>query len=299
MASSTTPQTCYGDAQPYPESHTLFLEPDSILQDADPLFIQSHEVRRCKITTYLTHARFGRYNSESACFLKYQFNFLPAGDVRFKSVTVCLTFRNRPPPSVGQGRRRAREPVIFLDPVVIAYEPKFWQGTLSTRLAATTVDARVTLSAASTGVHTLSAGAGAGVGGNATMGVRRENSVVLEGRARITSGHESRSSVAWTLTENEIAPHGVPNPFEIAMIVKTGIEHQGVGGTDAIEVDISFRVKLSKSANPLTWVRANARKNEKLVFTQDAPIGDPVEGIENMEQDHFQLANYVTTFWNL
>lgn len=254
----------------------LCLEPDEELAPKDAVVLDVADVRKCKIVTSIKQARFGQHNGNRACLVVFEFSFVPSYQVRFKHVELVIRVM-KPKGAHGGGS-------TIEQPTVIAYEPKRWLGHRYERVIRHSMHAGANL-----GTLTRSV---AGVEIGPTFGGERSEEYAEGQRASVMSV-PGQTTAEWRLSENELAREGVPNPFRGALIVGCGL---------SFAVRISFRVRLSKSLDPISWRAAQARTTDVIPFDAETTmdgIGPPTCFIDNMEDDRFKLDSFVITDWEL
>ena len=250
----------------------LDLEPDLELADPSPTPFNAAEIRRSKIVSTILRCKAGKYQQKNACLVVFETDFLPFYDIRFKYAEIELRLVKGSAQSQGQL------------PKVIAYAPKRWLGKAGAKTIQEEVHAGL-----NTGIATQTlAGANAGV----DFGVDRTVSYAELKRARIDSEHHDRI-ITWRLTENDVTHEGIPKPF-IGAIIVDDLEN--------ISLRMSFYVKLSKSANPLSWVPGHVRMSDPLTLEPALivqGVGRHVDGIEEMEQASFDLNSLTHVDWDM
>jgi hypothetical protein len=250
----------------------LHLEPDLELADANPTPFNAEEIRRCKIVSTILRCKAGKFQQKSVCLIVFETDFLPFYGVRFKYAEIELRLVKASAQSQGQL------------PTVITYAPRRWLGRQGAKNIQEGAHAGL-----NTGVATQ-AFTGANVGVDA--GVDRTISYAELKRARVDSEHQERI-ITWRLSENDVTHEGIPRPFLGAVIV---------AGLDDVALRVKYYVKLSQSANPLTWVPGHARMSEPLVLEPaliKQGIGKDVDGVEGMEQDSFELNSLAPANWDM
>lgn len=250
-------------------TNELQLEPDSELAEADNVPFDVEEIRKCKILAKISRARYGKFQQTDACLLVIQIDFLPFYDVRFKYAEIELRLVKSP-----QGEQAS----------FIGYEPKRWQGIPSARNVEKGAHAGI-----NTGVATQAVtGSNAGV----DIGVDRTIQYAELRRSWLES-ELANTFVRWRLCENDVAHEGIPKPLIGALIVSA---------TDQIAIRLKYQVKLSKSANPLTWKAAHARMSKPFILDRASVgpgIGPGVADIDCMDRETFKLKELAPTEWNL
>lgn len=250
----------------------LYLEPDSELADADTVPFDVEEIRKCKIVTSVSRARYGKFRQIDACLLVVHIDFLPFYDVRFKYAEVELRLVKAP--AQPQGKQAT----------VVGYAPKRWQGLQGTRNIRKGVHAGVNTSVATQPV----------TGANASVDARVDRTIqYAELRRAWLNSELAETFVTWRLCENDVTHEGVPNPLIVALIVSAA---------DHIAIRMKYQVKLSKSANPLSWKAGHARMSKPLVLDRafvGQGVGPEVIDIDSMEQEAFKLEDFAPTSWDL
>lgn len=251
---------------------SLHLEPDSELAEADTIPFNVEEIRKCKITAKISRARYGKFQQTDACLLVIRIDFIPYYDVRFKYAEIEL--RLVKPPL--QGEQQAR---------VIGYEPKRWHGAQSARNIEKGAHAGI-----NTGVATQAIVTGSNAG--LDIGVDRTSQYAELRRAWLESEHAA-TFVSWRLCENDAAHEGIPRPLIAALIVSAA---------DHVAIRLKYQVKLSKSANPLTWKAAHARMSKPFMLDRASVgqgVGPEVVDIDCMDKETFKLEDLAPTNWDL
>jgi hypothetical protein len=240
----------------------LWLEPDTELAEADAQPFDVELVRKSKITTTISRTRYGSFQGKGACLLAFESKFIPYYGVRFKYVEVELR-------------------IIRSDASIIAYKPHQWQGKPSTKAVQQT--SRV-------GASPGGSVGGMNVGVDAGYEQHSEHGEVK--RAWLESELEP-TAVTWRLSENDATREGVPKPFQGALIIATEGE---------LSIRVKYYVKLSKSADPLSWRPGYARIAKPLKLDRafiGEGVGPDVNGIDAMEKEEFQLSSFVSTLWDI
>jgi hypothetical protein len=243
-------------------SFELSLEPDTELAEADAQPFDVELIRRSKITTTISRARYGSFQDKSACLLTFESKFIPYYGVRFKYVEVELR-------------------IVRSDASIIAYMPHQWQGKPSTKPVHQT--SRV-------GANPRASVGGMNVGIDTGYERHVERDEVK--RAWLESVLESKV-VTWRLSENDATREGVPKPFQGALII---------AAEEELSIRVKYYVKLSKSANPLSWWPGYARIAKPLKLDRSIigeGVGPDLNGIDAMEKEEFQLSLFVTTLWDM
>ena len=250
----------------------LDLEPDLELADADTPPFDVEEIRKCKAVTSISRARYGKFLQISACLLVVHIDFLPFYDVRFKYAEVELRLVKTP--AQPQGKQAT----------IISYAPKHWQGLQGARNVQKGAHAGV-----NTGVATQPV---TGVNAGINAGVDRTIQYAELKRAWLNS-ELAETFITWRLCENDVTHEGIPKPLIGAVIVSAA---------DHIAIRMKYQVKLSKSANPLSWRAGHARMSKPLSLDREfvgQGIGPEVVDIDSMEQEAFKLEDFTPTSWDL
>ncbi|MCJ1423775.1 hypothetical protein MMC29_001659 [Sticta canariensis] len=260
------------------QTFELSLEPDAELAQPDALPFDTALIRQCKITSSITHARYGLFKNKRACLVGLSIQFLPHHSVRFKYVEVQARLLK---PKLGSGDTNDN-----ISPSIIAYEPKRWQGKSQPKSVQKSAHFD-----ANTGLPTAIA---TGVDLGISAGLSKGTEHTEPGRAWILSAALNAMTVEWRLCENAVAQEGSPNPLQVATIVECGPK---------FSLRLSFQVKLSKSVDPLSWRAAHARLTKPLDFNSEelgaTGLGPDVHAIEKMDSDEFQLQDLVICEWDL
>lgn len=254
----------------------LCLEPDEELAPKDAVVLDVADVRKCKIVMSIKQARFGQHDGNRACLVVFEFSFVPSYQVRFKHVEVAIR--------VSKPKRAYRGSSTIEQPTVIAYEPKRWLGRRYKRVIRRSMHAGTNLGTLTRPV--------AGVEIGPTLGGERSEEYA-EGQRVPVMSVPGQTTTEWHLSENELAHEGVSNPFRGALIIRCGL---------SFAVRISFRVRLSKPLDPISWRTAQARTTDLIPFDAETVadgIGPPVCFIDSMEDDRFKLDSFVITDWDL
>lgn len=250
----------------------LQLEPDSELADGDTIPFDVEEIRKCKIVTSISRARYGKFRQIDACLLVVHIDFLPFYDVRFKYAEVELRLVKAP--AQPQGKQAT----------VVTYAPKRWQGLRGVRNIQKGAHVGV-----NTGVATqLVTGVNAGIDAGVDRSIQ-----YAELRRSCLDSELAETFVTWRLCENDVTHEGVPKPLIGALIVSAA---------DHIAIRMKYQVKLSKSANPFSWRASHARMSKPLVLDREfvgQGIGPEVVDIDKMEQEAFKLEDFAPTNWDL
>lgn len=255
----------------------LSLEPDAELAQSDAVPFDTALIRQCKIASSITHARYGLFKGRRACLVGLRIQFLPHHSVRFKYVEIQLRLLNS---KQGSGETKDAMP-----PSIIAYAPKQWQGKGQPRLVQK--NAHI---GANAGLPTaLATGVEAGFG----AGLSKDTEYTELDRAWIASATLNTTTTEWRLSESAVTQEGIPNPLQVALIVECGAK---------FSLRLSFRIKLSKTVDPLSWRPAHARLTRPLDFDSEQlgiGIGPDVSAINEMDSDEFQLESLVVHDWDL
>jgi hypothetical protein len=240
----------------------LFLEPDTELAEADAQPFDVELIRKSKITTTISRARYGNFRGKSACLLTFESKFIPYYGVRFKFVEVELR-------------------IVRSDASIIAYQPHQWQGKPSTKTVQQT--------------SLVGASPEASVGGmNFHVGARYERqSERGEVKRAWLESELGPTTVTWRLSENDATREGVPKPLQGALII---------GAEEELSIRVKYYVKLSKSADPLSWRSGYARVGRPLKLDRTligGGVGPDVGGVDAMEKEEFQLSSFVATSWDM
>ncbi|KAI9865426.1 MAG: hypothetical protein M1813_002316 [Trichoglossum hirsutum] len=170
--------------------------------------------------------------------------------------------------------------IVRSDASIIAYKPHQWRGKASTTLVQQT--SRV-------GAPGVSAG---GVNIGADVGYTRQSEHGEVKRAWLESELES-TAVSWRLGENDATREGVPKPFQGALIITAEEE---------LSIRVKYYVKLSKSADPMSWRPGYARTAKPLKLDRTfigEGVGPDVDGVDAMEKEEFQLSSFISTSWDM
>jgi hypothetical protein len=245
----------------------LSLEPDTELAEAAQPAFDVELIRKSKITTTLTRVRKGSFRGKSARLITFESKFIPFYGIRFKFVEIELRIV------------RVRSDDDDDAASIIAYEPQQWQGKASTHPVQQT--ARVGASLGSSGA------------GRVDSGYERRSERDEVKRAWLESELES-TAVSWRLGENDATREGVPKRFQGALIIAAARED--------LSIRLKYYVKLSKSADPLSWRPGHARIAKPLkldsAFIGDG-VGPDVSGVDAMEKEEFRLSSLVDVSWDM
>lgn len=244
-------------------SFELWLEPDAELAQPDAQPFDVELIRKCKITTTISRARYGRFQGQDACLLAFESKFIPYYEVRFKYVEAELR-------------------ILRSDSSIIAYQPHQWQGKSCTKPVQRAFRVGTNSGVPVSGRRNFSV----------DVGYEQHSKRSEVKRARLESELESKT-VKWRLSENDATREGVPNPLQGALIIAAGEE---------LSIRVKYYVKLSKSADPLSWRSGYARITKPLRLDRaliGEGMGPEVNGIDAMEKDDFQLSSFVATLWDM
>jgi hypothetical protein len=243
----------------------LSLEPDTELAEAARPAFDVELIRKSKITTTLTRVRNGTFRGKPARLITFESKFIPFYGIRFKFVEIELR--------IVHVRSDDDD-----DASIIAYEPQQWQGKASTHPVQQT--ARVGASLGSSGA------------GRVDSGYERRSERDEVKRAWLESELDS-TAVTWRLNENDVTREGVPKRFQGALIV---------AAREDLSIRLKYYVKLSKSADPLSWRPGHARIAKPLkldsAFIGDG-VGPDVSGVDAMEKEEFRLSSLVDVSWDM